>query len=475
MEEVKTASSDSMTMSEEERKLGNAPISKLLVAYAVPSIISLVVSALYNIVDQIFIGNGVGMLGNGATNVIHPFNVIAISIAMFFGNGGAAFLSLRLGEKRYDEAQKGIGTTISVTAITSVVFIVLAAVLFRPICMLFGCTPSIWPYAVDYGLIILIGLPFMSVSTVINSFIRADGSPRYSMVSLLIGAILNTILDPIFIFVFHWGVTGAAAATVIGQFVGFIVSVLYLPKFKTAKPARRDFRPKWSVLKNVCSLGVSSFISQIAMLLLIGILNNVYVKYGALSKYGSDIPLTALGISSKISQIVQAFVFGTAVGSQPIIGYNYGARNFDRVKKTFLSAITICTVMMVFFTIIFQIFPGAVVRLFGNESDLYNEFAEKCLRRFMLVIVFNGFQTSAFIFFQAIGKPKQSAILSMLRQIVFLIPSIFITSSLFGIEGTLWSTPIADTLAFVASLICLTVQWKKIFAAPEERLPESGM
>lgn len=470
MEEVKTVSSDSASMSEEERKLGSEPISKLLVAYAVPSIISLVVTALYNIVDQIFIGNGVGMLGNGATNVINPFNVTAISIAMFFGNGGAAFLSLRLGERRYDEARKGIGSTLTVTAIASVIFVILAAIFFEPICMLFGCTENIWPYALEYGSVILIGLPFMAVSTVINSFIRADGSPRYSMFSMLIGAILNTILDPIFIFVFHWGVRGAAIATIIGQIVGFVVSILYLPKFKTAKPAKSDFKPNGQALKGVCSLGVSSFISQIALIFLIGVLNNVYVKYGALSKYGSDIPLTALGISSKISQIVQAFVFGTAVGSQPIIGYNYGAGNYDRVKKTFLTAVSVCTVMMVLFTVVFQLFPGAVIRLFGSESALYNEFAEKCLRRFMLVIVLNGFQTSTFIFFQAIGKPTQSTILSMLRQIVFLMPSIFIMSSLFGIEGTLWSTPIADALAFFAALICLIVQWKKIFAPKEARL-----
>ncbi len=303
-----------------------------------------------------------------------------------------------------------------------------------------------------------------------NSFIRADGSPRYSMFSMLIGAILNTILDPIFIFVFHWGVAGCGYCHCNRPVCRLYCSILYLPKFKTAKLTKSDFKPNGLHLRAYVLWECPVLFHRLHLLLLIGVLNNVYVKYGALSKYGSDIPLTALGISSKISQIVQAFVFGTAVGSQPIIGYNYGAGNYDRVKKTFLTAVSICTVMMVLFTAVFQLFPGAVIRLFGSESALYNEFAEKCLRRFMLVIVLNGFQTSTFIFFQAIGKPTQSTILSMLRQIVFLMPSIFIMSSLFGIEGTLWSTPIADALAFFAALICLIVQWKKIFAPKEARL-----
>ena len=446
-------------MSPEEEKLARAPIPRLLLSYAVPGIISMVVMSLYNIVDQIFIGNGVGYLGNGATNVIYPINLAAMALTMLFANGGAAYFSLRLGAKQYDKARAAVGSAASMVVIIIAILAVCSAIW---ICRLFGCTDEILPYALAYGRWIIPGLVPVCVVMVLSAFIRADGSPRVAMAAMLAGAVFNTILDPIFIFVLKWGVTGAAVATTLSEILGFFITISYLPRFKTIKLKKRDFIPQLPVVGRICSLGASSSIAQAAMIVLMGLINNSLVRYGALTKYGSSIPLTAIGVTSKFNQILFSFANGTMSGAQPIIGYNYGAKQIDRVKKTYLMATGIAAAFMLIGMIIFEIFPQQAVNLFGSESELYNEFAVKCIRVFMLVLVLNGVQASITNLCQAIGKPLYAMILSSLRQIVLLLPSILILPLFFGLDGVLWATPVADCAAFIVSMIFLMFVWRKL-------------
>ena len=449
-------------MSPEERKLAFESLPRLIVSYAVPGIISMVVMSIYNIVDQIFIGNGVGYLGNGATNVVYPVFIASMALTVLFAQGGAAFFSLRLGEKNYEQARKCVGTATTMVVLIIAILSICSAIWMEQIVRLFGCTDEILPYALQYGKWIIPGLVPVCVVMVLSSFIRADGSPRVAMVAMLAGAVFNTILDPIFIFVLHWGVTGAAIATTLSEILGFFIVLWYIPRFKTIKLKARDFVPDPQIVRRVCALGASSFLANAANLFLMGLMNRSYVKYGALSKYGSSIPLTVMGITAKFTQIVFAFANGTMSGSQPIIGYNFGAGNVRRAKKTYLMAAGLTVIFMIIGTIIFETIPDKAIALFGSESDLYNEFAVKCLRVFMLVLVFSGVQASITNFFQAIGKPLFATILSSLRQIVLVLPALLILPLFFGLDGVVWAVPTADTLAFVISMIFMLSQWKKL-------------
>ena len=375
----------------ERQSLGSAPIGKLLRTFAIPSIISMVVSTLYNIVDQVFIGRGVGYLGNGATNVILPITVIALALGLMIGDGATAFFSLCLGQKELKNAAQGVGNALTLTVIVSVVLTVVSFVWLRPLCILFGATETIMPYALEYGSIIVLGFPFYMFSMGFNSVMRADGSPVYAMVATLSGAILNTILDSLFIFVFGMGVTGAAIATVLGQIISTILTVVYLRRFKSIRLARECLIPRLKLCLKLCSLGVSSFFLQPAAIIVIAVMNNVLVKYGAASKYGAEIPMTTLGITMKINQIITGIVIGIAVGSQPIIGYNYGAGKMDRARKTYFLAVGCATVVMALGTAVFQLLPEAIISIFGSESALYQEFAGKSLIICPRLIALNGF------------------------------------------------------------------------------------
>ena len=307
-------------MEKEENILGKEKIGKLIRKFSIPCIISMLVNSLYNIVDQIFIGQGVGFLGNGATNVVFPLVMIGLAFSLMFGDGSSAYLSLKLGEKKKKEAEVGVGNGILISAIVSV----------PQLLKLFGCTENLKEFATTYGTIIAIGFPFSMIGTTLNSIIRADGSPKYSMISMLVGAVLNTILDPLFIFTFNQGVAGAAIATVISQFVTFILNVAYIKKFKTIKLSKECFKLKASVCRKVAALGISSFITQMSFVCVMTAENNLLGKYGAQSKYGAEIPITVIGIVMKISQILNSIIIGIAVGSQPIFGYNYGAKHNNK-------------------------------------------------------------------------------------------------------------------------------------------------
>ena len=449
-------------MEKEENILGTEKISKLMLKFSIPSIISLVVNSLYNIVDQIFIGRGVGYLGNGATNVVFPITVLAMAFAFMIGDGGAAYLSLKLGQKKKDDASKGVANAIIIGTLVSIIMFFGGLIFLPQLLNLFGCTDGLRPHATGYGRIIVIGLPFFILGSVLNGMIRADGSPKYAMTSMVTGAILNIILDPIFIFSLNMGVEGAALATIISQFVTFFMNVLYIKKFKTIEISRKTFKVESKVIFKVLTLGISSFINQMSFVLLISIQNNLLGKYGAESKFGQDIPITVLGIVMKINQILTSIIIGVAVGAQPIVGYNYGAEKFDRVKKTLKTVLaTTLTVSFVAF-ILFQTIPENLISIFGSGDENYMEFACLTFRTYLLLCIANGVQIPSGIFFQAIGKSIKSVILSLSRQIILLIPGMIIFSSIFGLMGVLYAGPVADGIAFCLSSTLLFFEMKHL-------------
>ena len=453
-------------MSESKSPFATEPVGGLIVKFAIPCVISLVVNALYNIVDQIFIGWGVGYLGNGATNIVFPITIITLALAVLVGDGGAAYLSLKLGEGDMASLKKGVGNSVVMVTIAGIALLVITLVFMDPILTLFGATDALRPYAEEYGYVIAIGLPFTMISTALNAMIRADGSPKFAMFSMVLGAVINTIFDPIFIFALGMGVRGAAIATVMGQVASFVVSVLYLPRFKTCHLDRSAFRLHLKVCKNVLSLGVSSFITQIAITIVMTLFNNLLAIYGAESIYGAEIPLTAMGIVMKVNQIMLSILVGIAVGAQPVIGFNYGCKNFDRVKRAFELAIFAAEVIAVIAFLIFEFAPMSVVSLFGSEKGLYNEFAVMCFRIFLMLCPLNGFQTVTAIYLQAIGKPVKSAIVTLARQIVFLIPAALILPQMMGVTGVLWSGPVADALAFILALSFVLYDRKQLKKVP---------
>ena len=451
-------------MEQEENILGKEKIGKLIRKFSIPCIISMLVNSLYNIVDQIFIGQGVGYLGNGATNVVFPLVMVGLAFSLMFGDGASAYLSLKLGEKKKKEAEIGIGNGILVSTIVSILFCAITLIFLPQFLTIFGCTENLRSYAMTYGTIIAIGFPFSMIGTTLNSIIRADGSPKYSMISMVAGAVLNTILDPIFIFVFHQGVAGAAIATVISQILTFVLNVAYIKKFKTIKISKECFKLKSSVCKKIATLGISSFITQMSFVCVITVENNLLGKYGTESKYGAEIPITVLGIVMKINQILNSIIIGIAAGSQPIWGYNYGARKFDRVKETLKIVLGSSLVISTIAFILFQTIPDKLILIFGSGDANYIEFACISFRTYLLLCICNGIQIPSGIFFQAIGKSTKSAILSLSRQIVILIPAMMILSHMYGIMGVLSSGPVADGLAFALAGFLLIKETEKLKA-----------
>jgi putative MATE family efflux protein len=453
-------------ISETKSPFATEPIGRLIAKFAIPCVISLLVNSLYNIVDQIFIGWGVGYLGNGATNVVFPITIIALALSLMIGDGGAAYLSLKLGEGNIDSAKKGVGNAITMVTIVSIVLLAVFLVGINPILTLFGATDVLRPYALEYGYVIGIGLPFMMIPAALNSMIRADGSPKYAMFSMALGAVINTIFDPVFIFIFHMGVRGAAIATVMGQVATFIVSVVYIFRFKTFHFDTSALRLHGKTCKKVLSLGISSFITQIAITIVMALSNNLLAKYGADSIYGSEIPLTAMGIVMKVNQILISILVGISTGAQPIIGFNYGSKNLTRVRKAFDIALIASEIVAIIAFLIFQFAPMSVVSLFGSEEGLYNEFAVLSFRIFLLFCPLTGFQTVAAIYLQAIGKPAKSALLSLSRQIIFFVPAAIILPIFMGVTGVLWTGPVADGLAFILSLALIVYERKQLKKVP---------
>lgn len=435
--------------------LAKESIGKLMFQFSVPCIMSLLVSALYNIVDQIFIGRGVGYLGNGATNVVFPITIIALAIALLVGDGSAAYLSICQGMKDEKRSHKSVGNAVTIIIISSLILTALFAVLQDKILWSFGATENNIGYAKEYFKYIVIGIPFFMFGNAMNSIIRADGSPQFAMVSTLAGCIINIILDPIAIFVLDLGMMGAAVATIIGQIVTALLAVYYLFHTKSFRLTKASFKPSISLLKNTMPLGISSLLTQVSIVVIMIVMNNILVTYGAKSKYGADIPLTVVGIVMKVFQIVISIVVGIAAGSQPIVGYNYGAGLHGRVRRIFRNMMIAESCVGLLAMICFECFPLQIISIFGSENGLYNEFAVLSFRIFLSTIALCCIQKACSIFLQSLGKPVMSMSLSLLRDFILSVPLAILLPSFMGVTGALYSAPIADIVSFIAAVFCI--------------------
>ena len=436
----------------QENPLATERIGKLIAKFAIPAIISMLVSSLYNIVDQIFIGQGVGMLGNAATNIAFPISIICTATALLLGIGSASNYNLESGAGNSKKASQIVGTGLAVLIISGITIGIIVLVFLDPLLHLFGVTPDVLPLAQDYTGITAFGIPFLILTTGGNHLIRADRSPTYSMACMLTGAIINTILDPLFIFGFHWGIKGAAWATVIGQVISGFLVILYFCKFRNLELTRDMLRPKGAMLKAIASLGLAACINQIAMAIVQITMNNTLRHYGASSIYGTDIPLACVGVISKVNMVFMAICIGISQGCQPIWGFNYGAGRFSRVRKTFVMAFKISLLVGIIFFLCFQFFPRQLVSVFGTGSEEYFHFAERYFRIFMLMTFINGIQPMSSGFFTSIGEARLGIVVSLTRQVIFLLPLILIFPLFMGIDGVMYAGPIADGAAAAVAI-----------------------
>ena len=452
----------------DNKYLGQEKVSKLLLKFSIPCILSLLISYLYNIVDQIFVGNSsIGYLGNAATTVVYPITIIAVAFAWCLGDGSAAYLSLCQGRNDTKNSHISIGNSILVSLIISVIFVFLGFIFMDRLLYNFGASHVTIGLARTYFRIILLGIPFYMLANTVNSVIRADGSPKFSMAATLIGAVLNIILDPLFIFGFNMGIAGAAWATIIGQFASFVLSVVYFFKTKTFKLNKDSFRIKMKVFSNVIQLGISTFITQMSIVVISLVCNIMLAKYGALSEYGSDIPIATIGICMKVFSIVINIVVGIILGAQPILGFNYGAKKYDRVKETF-KLVTISSIIVgIISTLIFELCPEIVIKMFGTSDTLYMDFAIKTFRIFLMFVTFTCLIKMISIFFQAVGEPLKAAIVSLSRDIIFFVPLVIILPKFLGVIGPLWAAPAADFIGMIISFILIFVFFKKLVITDE--------
>lgn len=422
-------------------------IGKLILKFAIPGVISLLVNSVYNIADQIFIGRGVGLYGTAATNVSFPLITITLALGLLIGVGSAIYYSLKLGAGEQREAQRVVGNALTLMIVSGLLMLFVGQMFLEPLLWLFGSTEAVMPYALDYAGICMYGAPFMIITIGMNIMIRADGSPKYTMFSMMIGAVINVVLDPIFIFSLGMGVKGAAYATIIGQAVSCVFSLLYLLRFKHISFSVESMKIQLSVVKHIILYGVNGFLTQLAIFLVQIIMNNTLRYYGELSIYGKEIPLAVMGILMKVFQILLAFVIGISNGAQPILGFNYGAKNYLRVQQTFRLSVMMGTVIAVAGFIIFQLFPENIIQLFGFNEPLAVIFAVKAFRTFLAFIFIYGFQTISANYFQAIGQPFKAAMLSLSRQLLLLAPLLLVLPLQFGLMGVLYAGPAADGLA----------------------------
>ena len=443
--------------------LAEERIGKLLIKFSIPCIMSLLVSSLYNIVDQIFIGRGVGYLGNGATNVVFPITVISLAIALMLGDGAAAYLSLCQGKKDTKAANKSMGNVSMLLLASGILMAVLFAVFKIQILNAFGATENNFSYANEYFDYIILGIPFFVVGNGLNSVIRADGSPKFAMITTLAGCIINVILDPIAIFGLHMGMKGAAIATIAGQIVTAISGIIYVLFYaKTFKLTLKNMIPDMNVIGKFVPLGISSFLTQLSIVVIMGVMNNILVTYGAMSKYGADIPLTVVGIVMKVFQIVVSVCIGIAAGSQPIVGYNYGAGEYRRVKELFTTIIKAEAIVGLVSMILFEAFPLQITSIFGSEDGLYNEFAVLSFRLFLSMIILTCIQKATSVFLQSLGKPVMAMGLSLLREFVLSVPLAIILPMFFGVEGALFSAPIADIVTMIVVVVMARIVMKEL-------------
>lgn len=453
--------------------LGEEHIGKLMRKYAIPCIISLLVGALYNIVDQIFIANAsyLGSYGNAANTVVFPLTIIALAIAVMIGDGCCAFVSLSLGRKQPKIAKKSVGNSIIMVIISGLVLCAVYLIFSNQIIAMFGGTVNTetFRHSKEYFFYITLGIPFYMFGQALNPIIRADGSPKYAMASTLAGALLNIILDPVFIFVFKWGMMGAAVATVLGQVLTAVLAIWYIVHMKLVKPARADFKMEGDICRKTLILGITSFLSQISLVAAMAAINNMIRKYGALDPiFGleqyAQIPMAVVGIVMKFFQIVISIVVGMAAGCIPVVGFNIGGGKRGRVKELFSKLLIAEATVGLVALLIVELFPQQLINIFGaaNESAYYTDFAIKAFRIYLCMMIFACVNKACFIFLQAMGRAMESTLLSMIREIVFGVGFALLLPLSFGLDGVLYSMPLSDILAFVIAVFLIIKTYRQL-------------
>ena len=459
---------------ENSNYLGTERVGKLLRQFAIPCICSLIISCLYNIVDQIFVGNGVGYLGNAATGVIFPITVVGWGLSLFFGDGAAAALSVSLGRGETKDIHRSVGGAVIGSFLSGVVVVVIAYLWGEGLLRLIGATDANIQIAHDYGVIIFAMMPLAMTQNTLASIIRADGSPKYAMAAMLTGAVINIIGDPVAIFALDMGIKGAAWATILGQFVSFLVCTAYLRHPKTFRVVAGSFRPSLALLKPVMALGTSSLLTQLSIVVITVVNNILLVKYGAGSVYGADIPLAAFVVIMKLFQIVLNVAIGIAAGAQPIVGYNYGAKNYGRVKELLKLMVQWTAVVGLVCIVLFEAVPGVFIRMFGSADDpVYFDFAVLCLRIYLSLILVTCVQKVCAIFLQSIGRAKAAAPLSVLRDALLIVFSLLIPVFM-GVTGIFWAAPAADVLAIFVTAAVMVRVWKELGREKETQEPAAA-
>lgn len=467
-----------MTTSETNDYLERESLGKLMRKYSIPCVISLLVAALYNIVDQIFIANAdyLGSFGNAANTVVYPLTVVALAIAMMIGDGCCTFVSISLGAKEKDNAKYGVGSSVISVIAVGVILAVIFFVFQEPILTLFGGKVNVETFQLskEYFFWISLGIPFYMFGQAMNPIIRSDGGPRFAMATLLVGAIINIILDPVFIFIFRWGMMGAAVATILGQIVSAIMSLIYLLHMKNIRLDSNSFRFRFPIMKKIIPLGMTSFLSQISIVLSMVAVLNMVTKYGALDPiFGqpeyAHIPTAVIGIVMKFFQIVISIAVGLSAGCIPIAGYNVGAKRNDRVRQLMKLLLITEAVVGLVASIIFLLFPHQLTNIFGaaNESIYYTDFSVKCIRIFLCMTALSCVNKGTFIFLQSLGKAKESTALSMMREILFGVGLPLLLPIFFGLDGILFFMPIADIVTFIASIIVIAYTNKLLSSSME--------
>ena len=447
---------------ETNNPLGVQPVNRLLSQFAIPSIISMLVGSLYNIVDQFFIGQRVGELGNAATNIAFPLSTSCLALALLIGIGGSSAFNLAMGSGHEKRAVNIMGNAVVLLAGSGLVLSIITLLFLKPLLLFFGSPKAVLPYAMEYTKITAFGFPFLLLSTGGGHLIRADGRPRITMLCNLVGAVLNTILDALFVFGLNLGMSGAALATIIGQIVSGALAIRYLMHGKTVTIRRENLRIKWENVTRIASLGMAPCSNQVAMMVVQIIMNNSLTHYGAASVYGEAIPLACAGIVIKVNQIFFSIVIGLSQGSQPVESFNYGAKNYDRVRKAFGLAATSGVIISIVSFVLFQIFPRQILGLFGTGEPEYFEFGVRFFRIFLFFIWLDALQPITSTFFSSIGKPAKGIFLSLTRQIIFFIPLLLILPHFMGIEGCIYCGPIADFLAAVVTIIMAFLEFKNM-------------
>ncbi len=444
-----------------QNPLGTLPIPRLLVKFAIPSIIAMLTSALYNIVDQFFIGHSVGELGNAATNIAFPLTTSCIAIALLFGIGGAAAFNLSMGREEREEAVYYMGNALSGMLMWGSLLLLVTEIFLNPMLGFFGTPDDVMEHARTYVRITALGFPMLIVSSGGGHLIRADGSPWFSMFCNIVGAVVNTILDAVFVFGFHMGMAGAALATIIGQYLAGILVLWYLSRCKTVKLQKVHLRPRRTYTGKVISLGAAPGSNQLAMMIVQIAMNKSLTHYGAMSPYGESIPLACAGIISKVNQVYFSFIIGISQGLQPIISFNYGARKYVRVKRAYILSAAVGFAISFAAFVLFQTIPEQIIALFGKGSADYVDFAVSYFRVFLFFTFLNFIQPITSNCFTAIGKPVRGMFLSLTRQILFLLPLILVLPMILGLDGILYAGPVADGLAGIVSAVMITLEFRK--------------